>query len=204
MHCYINFSNTSFLSPSLPRHVMRIISTNEINKSKLVQEILAGAVFIYPTDTIYGIGCVATNSAAVKRIRELKQRDTKPFSVIVPSIDWIRENCEISEHAKSWLQKLPGPYTLIFPLKNPAAVSHETNMGMKTLGIRIPDHWISSLVESIGKPIVTTSVNIVGKPPCTTKTEFEQFNVDFIIYEGDKAGKPSTIVDTVTGKVVQR
>lgn len=175
-----------------------------VNKPKLVKEIQEGAVFIYPTDTIYGIGCDATNSAAVKRIREIKQRDAKPFSVIAPSIDWIRENCEISEHAKSWLQKLPGPFTLIFSLKNPAAISHETNMGMKTLGVRIPDHWISSLVAEAGVPIVTTSVNFAGKPPCTTKAELEQFNVDFIIYEGDKVGKPSTIVDTISGKVVQR
>lgn len=185
---------------------MRVLSKNYVivNRPKIVKEIQQGAVFIYPTDTIYGIGCDATNSDAVSRIRELKQRDTNPFSVIAPSLDWIKENCEVSEKAKSWLVKLPGPYTLIFPLKNPSAVSSQTNRGLKTLGVRIPDHWISSLAAELGKPIVTTSVNFVGKPPCTTRAEFEQFDVDFVIYEGDRQGKPSTIVDTVTEKVIQR
>lgn len=197
----------SFLFSLISASSMRIISKNDIikNKPKFVKEILAGAVFIYLTDTIYGIGCDATNDSAVKKIRELKDRDKKPFSIIAPSIDWIRENCELSDKAKKWLLQLPGPYTLILQLKNPNAVCAQTNMGMKTVGIRIPDHWISELVAGVGRPIITTSVNIAGKPPASTKQELEQFAVDFIIYEGDKQGKPSTIVDLISGeKIIQR
>ncbi|MEM3154209.1 MAG: L-threonylcarbamoyladenylate synthase [Candidatus Woesearchaeota archaeon] len=186
---------------------MRIVSKNDVINSRpeFVKEILAGAVFIYPTDTIYGIGCDATNGASVKRIRELKNRDKKPFSVIAPSIEWVREHCILSDKAKTWLLKLPGPYTLVLKMKNPTVVSAQTNMGMKTIGVRLPDHWIAEFVASVGKPIITTSVNKAGKPPAAIKQELEMFDVDFIIYEGDKQGKPSTIVDLTGGeKIIQR
>ncbi len=185
---------------------MRILSKNDVivKKPKILAEILAGAVFIYPTDTIYGIGCDATNDASVQRIRQLKGRETKPFSIIAPSIDWIKENCELSAKAKPWLVKLPGPYTLILPLKNPNSVSAQTNMGMKTIGVRMPNHWISELVAQLNKPVVTTSVNTAGNSPGTKREELEQFAVDFIIYEGEKKGAPSTIVDLVSGKVIKR
>lgn len=169
----------------------------------LLNEIAKGAVFIYPTDTIYGIGCDATNDKAVKRIRKLKGRWTNPFSVIAPSIEWIKENCTLTDKAKAWLLKLPGPYTLIINLKR-KAVCAQTNMGLKNLGIRIPDHWISDVAAKIGKPIVTTSVNAEGKPFATKLEQLEKFDVDFIIYEGEKEGKPSTIVDTATGNIIKR
>ncbi len=185
---------------------MKLLSKNDVivNRPKIIAEIKKGAVFIYPTDTIYGIGCDATNDASVRKVRELKNRDAKPFSVIAPSIDWIKDNCELSDKAKGWLVKLPGPYTLILSLKNPSAVCAQANMGMKTLGIRIPDHWISEIVAEVGRPLITTSVNQAGQPPCVKREEFEKFNVDFIIYEGDKQGKPSTVVDLIKdGKIIR-
>jgi tRNA threonylcarbamoyl adenosine modification protein (Sua5/YciO/YrdC/YwlC family) len=186
---------------------MRIVTKNDIAKSKpkFIRDIQSGAVFIYPTDTIYGIGCDATNDNAVQKIRELKNRDKKPFSIIAPSIDWISENCVLSDKAKKWLLRLPGPYTLILEMSNPKVISAQTNMGMKTVGVRIPNHWIAELVSSFGKPIITTSVNLAGNPPAVTRQELEKFDVDFIIYEGDKRGKPSTIVDlTVDERLIKR
>jgi len=186
---------------------MRLLSKNDLIKHKpeVIAEILAGAVFIYPTDTIYGVGCDATNDLSVMRIRAMKARDTKPFSVIAPSIDWINENCTPSDKAKALLLKLPGPYTLIVPLKNLKAVCAHANMGMKTLGVRIPDHWISELVAEINRPIITTSINLSGQPPAFDLPALQKFGADFIIYEGDKKGKPSTILDlTQNGKIVQR
>jgi L-threonylcarbamoyladenylate synthase len=186
---------------------MHILSKNDVirEKVKVLNDINAGAVFIYPTDTIYGIGCDATNDASVRRLRELKARDKKPFSVIAPSMDWINENCAPSDKSKALLSKLPGPYTLIIPLKNPRAVCAHANMGMKTIGVRIPDHWISELVAELNKPIITTSVNLSGQSPAFELSEFENFGVDFIIYEGEKRGKPSTVIDlTQNGKIVQR
>lgn len=175
------------------------------NKTKLIEEISKGAVFIYPTDTIYGLGCDATNDHSVRRIRELKGRYIKPLSIIAPSLSWIKENCELSDKAKAWLLKLPGPYTLIVLLKNPSAICVQTNRGLKTLGVRFPDHWIFELVASIKKPIITTSVNVSGKHPATNQEQLERFDVNFIIYEGEKPGKPSTVVDlTKDERIMER
>ncbi|RJQ20736.1 Sua5/YciO/YrdC/YwlC family protein [Candidatus Woesearchaeota archaeon] len=164
--------------------------------------IASGAVFIHPTDTIYGIGCDATNTTSVERIRLLKQRDTKPFSVIAPSKKWILDNCRIKD--QSALDKLPGPYTLIVPLANKNAVSPAATMNLDTLGVRIPAHWISELVAFFAKPIITTSVNLSGQKPANTLAELQKTATDFIIYEGEKTGNPSTIINTITGQILNR
>jgi len=72
------------------------------------------------------------------------------------------------------------------------------------LGVRIPDHWFSDIVEKLNKPIVTTSVNLAGQPPAKNLEDLQEFNVDFIIYEGEKPLNPSTIFDSVSGKVIKR
>lgn len=166
-----------------------------------VNAIKNGAVFIYPTDTIYGIGCDATNPAAVQELRLIKQRDTKPLSVIAPSKEWILDNCDLHANGKKWLDNLPGPYTLIVNVRNPVCVTQEVNHG-STLGVRIPHHWISEVVQAANIPVVTTSVNISGKPFARTITDIETAiidAVDFVIDEGTLSGNPSTLVD-LTGK----
>ncbi|MBN1644880.1 threonylcarbamoyl-AMP synthase [Candidatus Woesearchaeota archaeon] len=184
---------------------MRVLNKDEyrVNKSKLHKEIEQGAVFVHPTDTIYGIGCDATNTEAVKKIREAKQRKTQPFSVIAPSSNWVRENCEITPQVEKWLNKLPGPYTLIVKLKKQNSISKEVMPGKKTIGIRRPDHWISELATEMGKPIVTTSANIVGHSFMTsleTLNPIIKAKMNFILYEGEKKGKPSSIIDLTLGE----
>ena len=79
-------------------------------------EFFLDKIFIYPTDTIYGIGCDAENEFLVDKISEIKKRDIKPFSVIAPSVEWILENCETT---KEEIEKfLPGAYTLILKKKD--------------------------------------------------------------------------------------
>ena len=160
---------------------------------------LKNSVFIYPTDTIYGIGCNALDSKLVKRIRRIKKRDKKPFSVIAPSKKWIIENWVVD---KKLLKKLPGKYTLIFKLKKKAVVK-EVNMGLDSLGVRIPKHWISNVVKKLGFPVVTTSVNITGKKPMTKLEEFKKLKVDLILYEGVKKGKASTVIDARSSKILR-
>lgn len=188
---------------------MRILNFDELRMEKpsIIDVVVKGAVFIYPTDTIYGIGCNAQLSNAVKKIRLLKSRATSPFSVIAPSVDWIHENCIVMEDGKSWLDKLPGPYTLIFELKNDC-VAKEVNPGLKTLGVRIPNHWIRKLVAEADVPIVTTSVNKSHEDYMTSLEDLDasiKGGVDFMLYEGRRDGTPSKIVDlTENVRVIER
>ncbi len=170
---------------------MKIIDKENI---KEIQDSLAESTFIYPTDTIYGIGCDASNEKLVQKIREIKHRSDKPFSVIAPSKSWILENCYVNEKQ---LEKLPGHYTLILKIKNPNCIAKNVSKE-DTLGVRITVHWFSDIVSNLGFPIITTSVNQSGENFMTSLDDLnEQIKnqVDFIIYEGKKESKPSTILD---------
>ncbi len=177
-----------------------ILSKQEFlkNKNTYIRKIINGEIFIYPTDTIYGIGCLASNKKSVTRIREIKNRDKKPFSVIAPSKKWIEENCFFDESVKKELSKLPGAFTFILTLKN-KTLSPNPKLG--TLGVRIPKHWFSKIVEEIGKPIITTSVNLSGEPHMTSLENIDEkikSKVDFIIFDGELDNKPSTVINLVT------
>lgn len=166
---------------------------------KTLSEIRGGKIFVYPTDTIYGIGCNALDARAVKKIRELKGRFRKPFSVIAPSKSWIAKNCFLSREARVFMEKnLPGRYTLVLRLKRRGAVSRDVNAGLKTLGVRIPKNWFSRLVARARIPFVTTSVNKAGKPPMTSLGDADKTvlkGADYVIYEGARRGKPSKVID---------
>ena len=189
---------------------MRILNFEEIHleKQSIIDSITKGSVFIHPTDTIYGIGCNAQNSSSVKKIRQLKGRAANPFSVIAPSLEWVNENCIVTKEAEEWLSKLPGPYTMILRLKNSNCIAKEVNPGLKTLGIRIPNHWISRLAAEAEVPIITTSVNRANEDYMTSLEDLDpaiRLGIDFVIYEGKKDGKPSKIVDlTEEVKVIER
>jgi L-threonylcarbamoyladenylate synthase len=168
-----------------------------------------GAVFIHPTDTIYGIGCNARLSDSVKRLREIKNQMDRPLSVIAPSKEWVRRNCDSPNKVemRRWLKKLPGPYTLILKLKNKRAICPETNLNSGTIGIRLPDHWMTDVAKSLDIPIVTTSANISGRDYMTNLDDLEKpvaDKVDFIIYEGEKPGHASTIINLSGEEVMVR
>ncbi|MFT4343703.1 MAG: L-threonylcarbamoyladenylate synthase [Candidatus Woesearchaeota archaeon] len=170
----------------------------ELKKEFVINRIHQGDVFVHPTDTIYGLGCDATNGDAIIRIRDMKSRYTRPFSVIAPNKTWIRENCVVEKNAVPWLTKLPGPYTLILKLKNKNAIAPEVNANIDTIGVRIIDHWSQELAEKSGKPIVTTSANKVGGNVMTTPEDIDldiKGKIDFILHEELVKGKPSTIID---------
>jgi len=185
---------------------MRIVDKEEfyLKKKQFTRMIKSGAVFIYPTDTIYGLGCDASNNESVMKIRALKNRPEQPFSIIAPSIEWIKKYCEVTSETEEWLKKLPGPYTLILKLKDRDSIAESVNPGMKTIGVRIPDHWLTKELQETGVPIVTTSANKVGADFMTSTEDLDNDigdNADFIIYEGEKNGRPSQIVNIAEGKV---
>lgn len=180
---------------------MEIVNRDElrIRKDSFRSKILKGDVFIHPTDTVYGIGCNAMDETAVDKVRKIKERfPEKPFSVIAPSIDWIKENCVIDKAGEDWLAKLPGPYTLILELKDAAKIPPVVNSGRRSIGVRFPDHWITEVIAEINTPIITATANKRGRDFMTTLEDLDSdihTKTDFIIYDGEKPGKPSTLVN---------
>lgn len=170
----------------------------------IVKEILKGKIFIYPTDTIYGVGCDATNIDSVNKIKELKGREKdKPLSVIAPSLKWIQENlitdCDLSKY-------FPGPYTIILKKKNPDFLKWVSSSD--SLGIRIPASSFTKEIEKSSAPFITTSINLSGEPFALNlediKPEIKE-KVDFIIpaKENEKlSGIPSTLI--INGKPIER
>ncbi|MAG27553.1 threonylcarbamoyl-AMP synthase [Candidatus Pacearchaeota archaeon] len=181
---------------------MKVVKKEEFLSEKefYINEMKAGKVFVYGTDTIYGIGCNALSSEGVLKIRRIKQRDEKPFSVIAPSKKWISENCFVSGIAQRWVDKLPGAYTLILELNNWNVVSPETNGGGSTLGVRIPKHWFSDIISESGVPFVTTSVNLTGQKGIQGLSDLSEDmrkEIDYFVDEGVIEGEGSTVVKLV-------
>jgi L-threonylcarbamoyladenylate synthase len=187
---------------------MIVINFDEYNLNhKTILKELPKYTFVYPTDTIYGIGCNALDERLVGKIRKVKQSN-QPFSIIVPNKEWIYSNCVVTAEAEEWIRKLPGPYTLLLKLKNKKAVaSNVHNYDMKgdvVIGVRMPNHWFLSVSFDLKLPIVTTSANITGSNFMTSLEDLDvniRNNVDYIFYEGSKHGCPSTLVHLEGEKV---
>jgi L-threonylcarbamoyladenylate synthase len=162
-------------------------------KRGIIDAIKSGSIFIYPTDTVYGIGCNAENRKSVKKIREMKRTD-HPFSVIAPSKKWINYKLLVSH--PEYLKKLPGPYTFIFKKKRESYLS-DTGPG-NSLGVRIPRHSFTEIISRSGVPFVTTSANISGQSTIRSVKDITKSmldHIDFVIDAGTLGGRPSTIID---------
>jgi L-threonylcarbamoyladenylate synthase len=152
---------------------------------ELADVLLAGGVALLPTDTIYGLHAVATDQQAIARIREMKGRgDDKPFVIIASSVEQLRILGAIIPEQLSGIW--PAPLTAIL-------ASGET-----TIAARIPDlGWLRALLDRTG-PLVSTSANRSGEPPVASPEMLArdlQRDLDAILDQGAREGKPSTIVD---------
>ncbi len=186
---------------------MRVVTKTEFNveKNSFSEKIKKGSIFIHQTDTIYGLACNAQKSSCVQKIRDIKKRKDTPFSVIAPSKRWIYENCEVSKLAEKWIDKLPGPYTLILQLKNKKAISPLVNCDKNTLGVRMPKHWSTDIARHIEKPLITTSVNETGKYYMTSIDNLDpniKKKIDFMIDEGEKDNRPSKLIDLTRSEAI--
>jgi tRNA threonylcarbamoyl adenosine modification protein (Sua5/YciO/YrdC/YwlC family) len=167
--------------------------------NKAINILKDGGVIIYPTDTVYGIGCDIFNKQALDRVREIKNNpDIKLLSFICPNLKDIAKYARVSDYAYKTMKKLlPGPYTFILPAaKN---VPKKLWSKRKTVGIRIPDHPVAlRIVQGLGNPIVSTSTTTrKGKlliDPLEIRSVFD-FQVDLMLASANISGTPSTVVD---------
>ncbi len=132
---------------------------------KETEVLKVGGVILYPTDTVWGLGCDATNEESIKRIIEIKGRDSgKNLLILVKDEDMLKDYVEqIPEKALDVLRTAIQPTTIIYPKAKNLPI--HLLSGNESIGIRIPNHeFCQRLLSEYGKPIVSTSANISGEP----------------------------------------
>jgi len=167
--------------------------------SNAIDVVRGGGVIVYPTDTVYGIGCDLLNKKAIERIYQYKKMPrVKPLSIICADLTQVSEYAQLSNSAFKLMRRLlPGPYTFI--LKATRLVPKVMVTRQQTVGIRVPDNDIClDLVRGLGNPLVNTSATVVNteevvSDPETIQSEFPQ--VDLMLTDGWLESEPSTIVD---------
>jgi tRNA threonylcarbamoyl adenosine modification protein (Sua5/YciO/YrdC/YwlC family) len=183
------------------------VDNPEQKKLDLIVEVLQNdGVIIYPTDTVYGMGCSIHSRKAIERLARLKgiTPGKERFSLLFDSLS------QISEYAKNIhtpvfkviKKAVPGPYTFILHSSN--KLPKLLNSTKKTVGVRVPDHNIPrTIVEQLGHPIITTSIrdeDEVIEYSTDPELIFEKFKnlVDLVIDGGYGNNVPSTIIDFTT------
>jgi len=177
---------------------------------KTIEVLRSGGVILYPTDTVWGIGCDATNKEAVKRIFEIKKRvDTKAMLVLIDSPAKLQAYVEeIPDMAWDLIELTEKPLTIIYPeAKN---LAENLIADDKSIGIRVTSEEFSrKLCSQFRKPIVSTSANVSGE---TTPTNFKQISesiksaVDYVVnYRQNDVSqpKPSSIIKLGKGNLIQ-
>lgn len=150
-----------------------------------IQWLEKGGIIIYPTDTIWGIGCDATQPQAIEKIYNIKRRDpTQSMLILASGIEMVREYVtELPEKAISLMEVQEKPVTLIYPHARSLPENLVANDG--SIGIRIPkDDFCLHLIARFGKPIVSTSANFSGKPFPSSFLEIDTLlleQVDYVV-----------------------
>ncbi len=187
---------------------MKTVRTASVNDTPMSREadeavriLRSGGIILYPTDTVWGLGCDATNAAAVQRIYDLKRSVNKKSMLVL---------CASPDMVVRYVNRAPGiafevmelatsPLTLILP--GAVGVAENLIPDEGTLGVRVPDHaFCQRMLRGLGRPIVSTSANLSGE---TTPTGLQEVareiveGVDFVVdprFEGKPTRKASSIV----------
>ena len=178
--------------------------------ARAAEVLRAGGVILYPTDTVWGLGCDATNGDAVARIYRLKQSENKKSMLVL---------CASADMVVRYVDRAPGiafevmelatsPLTLILP--GAVGVAENLIPDEGTLGVRVPDHeFCRLLLRAFGRPIVSTSANVSGQPTPAGLQEVGREivdGVDFVVnprFEGKPTRKASSIIAFGEGGEVQ-
>ena len=172
---------------------------------KAVDVLRDGGVIIYPTDTVYGLGCSLSNKKGIEKIYEIKRRDKKkPLSFICSDLKHISQYAKVTDYAyKTMKRLLPGSYTFI--LEASRLVPKIILPKRPTTGIRVPDNNIClALVSELGQPIISTSVKTAeGEDMGNPYIIEEQWDklVDLIIDGGNIIPEPSSVISLVDDNI---
>ena len=174
---------------------------------QVVKILKNGGLIIYPSDTVYGLGCDITNLKAMEKLAKLKHTtlDKALFSIICNNLSHLSEFTRPIETSTFRLlkSKIPGPFTFILEANKSLPLAYK---GKKTVGIRVPDHPIPQLiVEKLGHPIASTSIKDddevieYSTDPELIAEKYDHL-VDIVIDSGYGDNVASTIVDLTSGE----
>ncbi|MGA8665161.1 MAG: L-threonylcarbamoyladenylate synthase [Thermoplasmata archaeon] len=162
----------------------------------------AGGLVIYPTDTLLGLGARATDRRAVAHLESTKGRTGQPMSIAVSSVEELETWADLTPPARRWARRhLPGPYTILVPPSALASRTFPTTVVPPggALAVRIPDHPAARELARRAGPIVATSANHHGQPPCRTVAEARRaFGSRVAVYVTTPpapSGRPSVFID---------
>lgn len=181
--------------------------TEEINKAIAVLE--KGGLLLYPTDTVWGIGCDATNEEAVKKIYTLKQREDSKALICLVGNDAMLERhvSAVPDLAYDIIDLSTKPTTIIYD--KPKGIAKNLVAGDNTLAVRVAtDKFCQYLCTKFKKPIVSTSANISGEPSPVSFKEISKAvltGVDYVVnlHQDKKNGSPSAIIKLTNDGLVK-
>lgn len=181
---------------------METIKYTKQDLNKIKEILLNGGIVAFPTDTVFGLGCVI-NKKAIDKIYSAKGRSfDKPLPMMCNGLKMIESVAKVSEGASKIINKfVPGALTLIFNKKD--NVEDFVTNGKPTIGIRVPDDkWILDLISELNQPILVTSANLSDTGSLTKWEDvYSQLNgkIDAIVTEDASGETSSTIIDVTDG-----
>lgn len=191
--------------------LIRLFEDNPNKKQirQIVETLENDGVIIFPTDSVYAMGCSLNSNKAIQKLASLKgiKAEKAKFSIICDNLSNISEYARLSDDVFRLMKKnLPGPFTFI--LSGSKQIPNIFKNKRKSIGIRIPDHYIPlSIVEELGYPLVTTSIHDEDDViEYTTDPELIQEKyknkVDIVVDGGFGENIATTIVDCSNGEIV--
>jgi L-threonylcarbamoyladenylate synthase len=181
--------------------LLKATRDNILTASRIVRK---GGLVVYPTETVYGLGCDPFNTEAVKRVFDVKGERKKPPPILASSINHVEKIAYMSQAGKKVAEKFwPGPLTLVFPKK--PVLPDIVTCNLDSVGVRIPKHDVALKLISLSNGLlIGTSANRTGeKPPRNVHEATRQLKeeVDIFLDGGPTTlGKPSTVADLTSKK----
>ena len=181
----------------------------------IVRYLKRGKVIVYPTDTIYGLGCIATNKKAINRIYKIKKREKKkPLLILVSSMAMLKKYCYVSKEQEEYLKNVwkqerqfenpPNPPLLkggdravSVILKSRRMLPKELTGGSEDIAVRLPkDELLIKMIGRVKTPIVSTSVNISGKRSLANISQVNKYFIESPEFPFNKGGiLPDLVID---------
>jgi L-threonylcarbamoyladenylate synthase len=198
------FAFLSFHSVGKTMQILDATEKNIVFASTIVKK---GGLVVYPTETVYGLGCDPFNIESVKRVFQVKGDRKKPLPILASDIKHIESIAYLSENAKHVATRFwPGPLTMV--LNKKPSLDNVVTCGQDTVGVRIPRHDVAlRLIQLSGGLLVGTSANKSGeKPPQTAEDAAKQIGeeVDTILDGGSTSfGVSSTLVDFTSTRLLR-